>query len=74
MAERLYKLRSVTMALVTEGSERRVIVLPANAVVQIIAGDLGGNGLLKVRHREQELEIFALDLRERGETASEQSA
>lgn len=73
MAERLYKLRSRTMGVLAEDDQRRLVVIPANAVVSTIDGDLGGNGYIKIRYGEQELEIFALDLRERGEAASEQS-
>ena len=74
MAERLYKLRSRTMGVLAEGDQRKLVVIPAEAVVTIIEGDLDGTGYITVRYREQELEIFALDLRERGEWASEQSA
>ena len=74
MAERRYKLRSRTMGMLYDGNKRRLVVIPANAVVSIIEGDLGGRGYVTVRYHEHEIEVFALDLRERGEAVSEQSA
>ena len=59
MAERLYKLRSRTMGVLAEDDQRRLVVIPANAVVSTIDGDLGGNGYIKIRYGEQELERWS---------------
>jgi len=62
------------MAILSENDHRSVVTIPANAVVTIVSGDLGGDRLLKIRYRTQELEIFAVDLRGRGERVARQSA
>ena len=74
MAGSVYKLRSRIIGMLYDGNQRRLVVIPTNAVVTIIEGDLGGRGYVTVRYHEHEIEVFALDLRERGESASEQSA
>lgn len=72
MVEAVFKLRTPTVAVLSENEQRRVITIPAHALITIIAGDLACNGLLKIRYRNQDLEMFALDLRTRGEVMSEQ--
>jgi hypothetical protein len=74
MQERAFKLNTPTMAILSENDKRTVVTLPANAVVMVVAGDASGDGLLKIRYRNQVLEMFAVDLRVRGELMLRQSA
>ena len=74
MPERAFKLNTPTMAILSENDHRSVVTIPVNAVVTIVAGDLGGDTLLKIRYRNQVLEMFAVDLRTRGERMLRQSA
>jgi hypothetical protein len=55
------------MGICVENRQPSVVTIPANAVVTLVLGDIDGNGLLKVRYQNQVLEIFATDLRSRGE-------
>lgn len=71
---RVYQLQTPTMGVLVEGNQRRVMVIPANAVVKLVEGDADGNGLVKIRYGEHYLEVFVVDLRNRGEALSEQSA
>lgn len=74
MAECVFKLRTPTVAVLSENEQRRVVTIPAQALITIVAGDLACNGLLKIRYRNQDLEMFALDLRTRAEIVLEQPA
>ena len=67
MAEREFKLHTATIAIVSVNDKRTIVTIPGQAVVTILAGDMDGSGLLKIRYREQDLEMFAADLRSRGE-------
>jgi hypothetical protein len=74
MGERVFKLNTSTMGILSENNPRSVVIIPANAMITIVAGDTTGDGLLKIRYRNQELEMFAVDLRTRGERMLRQSA
>ena len=74
MPERAFKLNTPTSAILEENDAPRVVTIPANAVVILVAGDTEGNGFVKVRYRDQVLSVFAVDLRNRGERRSEQTA
>jgi len=72
--QRTFKLNTPTSAILEENDAPRVVTIPANAVVTLVAGDTKGNGFVKVRYRDQVLSVFAVDLRNRGERLSEQTA
>jgi hypothetical protein len=71
---RTFKLNTPTSAILEENDAPRVVTVPANAVVTLVGGDTEGNGFVKVRYRDQVLSVFAVDLRNRGERQSEQTA
>jgi len=50
----------------SENDHRRVITIPADASVTLVAGDIHGKGTVKVRYRDQPLDMLAVDLRTRG--------
>jgi hypothetical protein len=62
------------MALLIENASRTMVTIPANAIVTLVEGDIDGNGFVRVRYRERILDVFAVDLRTRGERRSEQTA
>ena len=74
MPERAFKLNTPTMAIQSKDDHRSVVTIPANAMVTIVGGNLDGDKLLKIRYRDQVLEMFASDLRARGERMLRQSA
>jgi len=74
VSERAFKLNTPTSAILEENDAPRVVTIPANAIVTLVAGDTEGAGFVKVRYRDQVLSVFAVDLRSRGERRSEQTA
>jgi hypothetical protein len=63
MAERVVKLNTPTMAVQSDNGHMRIITVPANAVVVIVAGDIHGSGFVKIRYMDQTLAMYAKDLR-----------
>jgi hypothetical protein len=62
----IFKLQSSSVAMRSESAERKVITIPADASVTLVAGDIHGKGTVKIRYRDQPLEMLAIDLRTRG--------
>jgi hypothetical protein len=50
----------------SENGHRKIITIPADASVTLVAGDINGKGVVKVRYQDQPLEMLAIDLRTRG--------
>ena len=61
-----FKLHSSSVAMQSENDHRKVITIPAHASVTLVTGDIHGKGTVKVRYRDQPLEMLAVDLRTRG--------
>ena len=61
-----FKLHSSSVAMRSENDHRKVITIPADASVTLVAGDINGKGVVKIRYRDQPLEMLAIDLRMRG--------
>lgn len=61
-----FKLQSSSVAMQSENDHRKVITIPADASVTLVAGDIHGKGTVKVRYRDQPLDMLAVDLRTRG--------
>jgi hypothetical protein len=72
--QRTFKLNTSTMALLIENASRTMVTIPANAMVTLLEGDIDRNGFVRVRYRDQLLDVFAVDLRTRGERQWEQTA
>ena len=62
------------MAILKEDSQESVVTIPTNAMVVLVDGNTEGNGFVRVRYRDKILSVFAVDLRNRGERAREESA
>lgn len=74
MSQRMFKLKTSTLAILDENNQLSVVSIPANAVVTAVVGDADGNGFVKVRYGEKTLSMFAVDLCTRGERIAGQSA
>ncbi len=75
MPQYAYKITSPTMAILADGDHEVVVTIPANAIVVLVDGILDeSNGFVRVRYRNEILSVFAVDLRNRGERAREESA
>jgi hypothetical protein len=64
MPQLMFKLHRSSVAMKPE--DREVITIPASASVILVAGDINGKGVVKIRYQNQPLEILAIDLRTRG--------
>jgi len=75
MTERAFKFNSPIITMRPEGDQRGVVIIPVNAVVAVVAGDINGREkFVKVRYQDQILNMFATDLRDRGEEVMKNSA
>ena len=74
MRERTFKLNASTMAILSDSGQRTIVTIPEQSTVTVFDGDVEGHGFVKIRYRNQVLDIFALDLRNRGERVLEQIA
>ena len=66
MPQLIFKLHSSSVAIRPESADRKVVTIPADASVTLVAGDIHGKGTVKIRYRDQPLEMLAIDLRTRG--------
>jgi hypothetical protein len=66
MPQLMFKLHSSSVAMNSEDNHREVITIPASALVALVAGDINGKGVVKIRYQNQPLEMLAIDLRTRG--------
>ena len=74
MAERTFKLTTSTFAILCEKNERSLVTLPANALVALVVGDMDSGGFVKIRYQDKILDMFAVDLRDRGERVLKHTA
>jgi hypothetical protein len=59
---------------IASGQKLSFVLLPANALVTLVAGDPNGNGFVKVLYRDKILSMSAVDLRSHGERVREHSS
>jgi hypothetical protein len=74
MRQRTFKLNASTLAILADSSQQTIVTIPEHSMVTVFDGDVDGYGFVKIRYRNQVLDIFALDLRNRGERVLEQIA
>jgi hypothetical protein len=74
MPERVVKLNTPTMALLSDNEHMSIVTLPASAVVVVVDGDIDGTGFVKIRYMDQTLAMYAKDLRSRMEDDTNDSA
>ena len=68
MAERVFKFKSPVITMRSEGGQRGVVIIPANAIVTVVESDIRGTEkFVKIRYLDQTLNMFVTDLRSRGE-------
>jgi|HubBroStandDraft_6_1064221.scaffolds.fasta_scaffold1418734_2 hypothetical protein len=58
MLKRTFKLKTSTFAILSERDQRSVVTIPAQSLVTLIVGDPDGDGLVKIRYRDQILLMF----------------
>lgn len=66
MVQPAFKFYTPAIAIRSEDAQRSLVTIPKNAVVTVVAGNIKGNGFVKIRYVDQILEMFAKDLRPRG--------
>jgi hypothetical protein len=74
MPERVVKLNTPTMAVLSDNEHMRIVTLPGEAIVSIVDGDINGTGFVKIRYKDQTLAMYAKDLRSRMEDDTNDSA
>jgi hypothetical protein len=74
MRQGIFRLNFSTMAILSDSSQRTIVTIPEHSMVTVFEGDVDGYGFLNIRDKNQVLDVFALDLRNRGESIFEQSA
>ena len=74
MRQGIFRLNFSTMAILSDSSQRTIVTIPEHSMVTVFEGDVDGYGFLKFRYKNQVLDVFALDFRNRGESIFEQSA
>ena len=60
------KLHSPSVAMRSEKDHRKVITIPANACLTLVAGDISRTGVVEVLYMDQPLKMLAVDLRTHG--------
>jgi len=74
MRQGIFRLNFSTMAILSDSSQRTIVTIPEHSMVTVFEGDVDGYGFVKIGYRNQVLDLFALDLRNRGERVLEQIA
>jgi hypothetical protein len=69
----VFKLDTPAMAILDENHQPKVIIIPANAVLTIMSGDVDGIGLLEVRYENQTLKMLPMDLRNAAQAVMDDS-
>ena len=68
MAERAFKFKSPVITMRSEGGQRGIVIIPANAIVTVVEAVITGTEkFVKVRYQDQTLNMFVTDLCSRGE-------
>ena len=57
------KLHSPSVAMRSAKDHRKVITIPANACLTLMAGDISRTGVVEVLYMDQSLKMLAVDLR-----------
>lgn len=65
MPQLMFKLHSASVAIWSEHNYRKVVI-PTNACVTLVAGDITGKGVVQIRYQNQPLQMLAVDLRTLG--------
>ena len=67
MPQLVFNLHKSCVALEHAGDYRKVVTIPKNASVTLLAGDIHGKGVVRVLYEDQHLQMLALDLRTLGD-------
>lgn len=69
-----YKLRTTTVGIDQDAPKPEVISIPAGTVLIVPVGFVNAAGLVEVKWNGKSIEIFGVDLRDRGELIKAQCA
>ena len=62
-----FRMRTPTLAIMTQDGAKIPIIIPKGAEVEVIDGPLNGNRLVDVRWEDKTVMVFTNDVRDRGE-------
>jgi hypothetical protein len=62
-----FRMKSPTLAIMTQDTAKIPIMIPKGAEVEVIDGPLNGNRLVDVRWDGKTVMVFTNDIRDRGE-------
>jgi len=68
---RIFKLRSRSRAILCEDDQRRVITIPARAMVVLVGGDISEDIFVKIRFEGKVLHMLSEDLRSNAELSDD---
>ena len=63
MVGNTFKLKTGTMAILSEGDHRSVMLIPASAQVVLMGGDIERDGFVKSRYQDKVLLMLSEDFR-----------
>jgi hypothetical protein len=63
MTGNTFKLKNGTMAILSEGDHRSAILIPANAQVVLVGGNIECDTFVKIRYQAKVLLMLSEDLR-----------
>ena len=67
MKNELYRIKSPTLAILEQASQKLPLTIPLNATIRVLNGPLDGNKLVDVEWEGKTVMMFTTDIRERGE-------
>ena len=74
MPRLMFKLRRLTVAMRHDSDYRKVVTIPGDVCVTLLACDIAGNGAVQIQYLEERLEIAAVDLRTIGRLVESSAA
>ena len=63
----IFKLKTSSRAILAQNDQRRVIPIPASAMVVLVGGDIDEDAFVKIRYEGKVLLMLSEDLRGGGE-------
>jgi hypothetical protein len=66
-----FRLKSPTLAIMTQDGANIAVMIPKGAEVEVIDGPLNGNRLVEIRWECKTVMVFTNDIRDRGERITE---
>ena len=64
---KIFKLKDRSRAILSNNDQRRIIPIPARAMVTLVGGDIDADAFVKIRYEGRVLLMLSEDLRSGGE-------